>query len=295
MAFRLQVLLLGLFLALPAFASDGSLYEKEHIRGFISFGFDYRGMSSEHIDYINRVLFGSGKGFIGKTYTPGENGEMKESLSFYPDAGLKQYDKFDDWYFGLHINVGAQYKQLLTWFDFNFMPTQVSEYKCSKADQKAEKCDAKTPGNFDIKWFAYGADWMWGWKLFGENSVINLIPAVGLGLNLLNIHFGGNYQVLSYQGKDEVQITDSQGNEGTGNRYYSSFAMTFNSELELRLNLDPISIGLYGGYRVIRYNQFRIKNIDYGSNDQNGDTWFLGARLTWTFLSPWQKKQRDKL
>ena len=71
--------------------------------------------------------------------------------------------------------------------------------------------------------------------------------------------------------------------------------MTFNTELELRFSIDPISIGAYAGYRFIRYNEIEVEDVEYGSSDVNGDTFFIGARVTWTFICPWQKKQRDRL
>ncbi|MEE1068599.1 MAG: hypothetical protein UH678_08905 [Fibrobacteraceae bacterium] len=271
--FRLSALLIGLFAATETFAdAESSFYEKEHIRGFISVGGDYRNMNSEHIKYINRLLFAGGKGFVVKDAASGDS----TKASFVGDKALSSYDHFDDYYLGLHVNIGAQYKQFLTWFDVNFMPTQVSE----------------GDGATDASWFAYGADWMFGWKLFGENTIINLIPAVGIGFNLLNLHFINSYDILSYDGgaiEDQITVTDMR------NRYYSTFAMTFNTELELRFSIDPISIGAYAGYRFIRYNEIEVEDVEYGSSDVNGDTFFIGARVTWTFLSPWQKKQRDRL
>lgn len=269
--FRLTAILIGFFVATASADAESSFYEKEHIRGFISIGGDYRNMNSEHINYINRLLFSSGKGVIQESAS-GDSSDAK----FVGDGSLSSYDHFDDYYLGLHVNIGAQYKQFLTWFDINFMPTQVSEGS----------------GATDAAWFAYGADWMFGWKLFGENTFINLIPAAGIGFNLLNLHFVNSYDILNYDGgaiEDQIKVTDMR------NRYYSTFAMTFNAELELRLSFDPISIGIYGGYRVIRYGEIDIEDVEYGSADVNGDTFFLGARLTWTFLSPWQKKQRDRL
>ena len=272
----LYALIACLLLISPVLAdTESAFYEKEHIRGFISFGGDYRNMNSEHIKYINRLLFSSGKGFVG--IEPASETDTTLVKTFYPDGTLNSYEQFDDYYLGLNINVGAQYKQFLTWFNFNFMPTQVSTGK----------------GAYDAKWFAYGADWMFGWKLLGENSIINVIPAIGIGFNLLNLHFTNAYDILSYN--SSVPIDNQVFVKDMHNRYYSTFAMTFNSEVEIRISFDPFSIGAYGGYRIIRYDEIDIEDVEYGSSSQNGDTWFLGARITWTFLSPWQKKQRDRL
>lgn len=271
------VCLLGLVLTNHAFAAaaDG-FYDKGNIRGFISLAGDYRNMNSEFKNYINQLLFSSGANTVTDSA-----GKVTDTIY---DASLTRYDHFDDYYMGLHVQFGAQYKQFLTWFDVNFMPTQISE----------KPADYNAYGNrlYDASWFAYGLDWMFGWKLFGENAVINLIPAAGFGLNLLNVHFASNYDYPYTDGSGWVQLR---------NRYYSTFASTFNAELELRLNLDPFSIGGYGGYRVIRYEPISISEGSddttglLGDPDMSGDTWFVGVKLTWTFLSDTQRKLRDKL
>jgi hypothetical protein len=160
------------------------------------------------------------------------------------------------------------------------MPTQISE----------RPADYNASGHrlYDVSWFAYGVDWMFGWKLFGENAIINLIPAAGFGFNLLNLHFASKYD-YQYE-EDPTQWVSLE------NRYYSTFASTFNAEMELRLNLDPFSIGGYGGYRVIRYNEINIDDDRVlGDPDMSGDTWYVGLKLTWTFLSEAQRKLRDRL
>jgi hypothetical protein len=82
-------------------------------------------------------------------------------------------------------------------------------------------------------------------------------------------------------------------------RYYSTFDATFTTELELRLEFDPIAIGIYGGYRHVDYSDLEVENIllTDGANDtdNDGDTWFVGLRVTWIFMSDWQRKQADKL
>ncbi len=262
--------------------TESGFYEKEHIRGFISIGADYRGMFSEFQKYVNRTAF-----LNGYQEDPEEPGTKY--------AGNLKYETFDDYYFGLHFNVGAQYKQFLTWFDINFMPTQISERPSATYTATSE--DGSTTMAFplyDVRWFAYGADWMFGWKLFGESTFINLIPSVGFGFNLINFHLASGFVV--FDRKDPENTAAS-----TRDRYYSTFASTFNSELELRLEFGPIAVGVYGGYRCVRYNELEIEQIRvdtaYGDYDTDnvGDTWFIGVRLTWIFRSEWQKKQDNKL
>ena len=172
------------------------------------------------------------------------------------------------------------------------MPTQISERPSSTYTAISEDgTGAMKFPLYDVRWFAYGADWMFGWKLFGENTFINLIPAVGFGFNLINFHLASNFDFTDSDDKSTVSARD---------RYYSTFASTFNSELELRLEFGPIAVGAYGGYRCVRYNELEIEKhvFEGGSSydtDNVGDTWFVGLRLTWIFRSEWQKKQDDKL
>ncbi len=261
-----------------AFAEpEEGFYEKHDIRGFISVGADYRGMRSAYANYLNRLLFNKNQGFIVDKIT--EDGDTVKAAVL--DKDISRYEHFNDYYLGLHIEVGAQYHQFLTWFDINFMPTQVS-------DKPADYSSTTNERLYNVKWFAYGIDWMFGWKLFGENTVINLIPSAGIGLNLLNVHLASDYYFIeSDSDSSYVQAR---------NRYYSTLSPTFNAQVEFRVSIDdPISIGAYAGYRVVRFNEIDFEGHSLGDTDNNGDTWFLGAKITWTFLSENQKKLRDKL
>ena len=259
--------------------TEEGFYEKNHIRGFISLGGDYRGMFGEFRNYVNQVAFSNGVHVV-------DDGDSSEVF-----AGKINYSKFDDYYLGLHLNIGAQYKQFLTWFDINFMPTQISERPHSTYTTTSESGTSIKFPLYDVRWFCYGADWMFGWKLFGEDMPVNLIPAVGFGFNLINFHFASNFDLEN----DDGSYT------GLRDRYYSTIASTFNSELELRLEISQFAIGVYGGYRAVRYNELNVEgnNLEtaFGKYDTDnvGDTWFVGLRLTWIFLSDWQEKQNNKL
>lgn len=263
-------------LASSAFAeADEGFYDKNDIRGFVSVGADYRGMRSAYANYLNRLLFNKNQGVIVETITATDT--TKEAVL---DKDISKYEHFNDYYLGLHIEIGAQYHQFLTWFDINFMPTQTSDKPANFSSSTGKRL-------YDVKWFAYGIDWMFGWKLFGENTFINLIPSAGIGLNLLNVHFASEYQ---------FEEAENSGNYvQCRNRYYSTLSPTFTAQLELRFAIDPFSVGAYGGYRVVRFDEFDFEGYDLGDPDNNGDTWFLGAKITWTFLSENQKKLRDKL
>ena len=257
-SFYLAALVCALTFATGAFAdTESGFYEKEHIRGFVSLGGDFRGMRSQFEKYVNTTAF----------------------------TGAEGYDSFDWWYIGLHLNIGAQYKQFLTWFDINFMPTQTSDRPSSSTTGVDSEGNDIPLSLYDVRWFTYGADWMFGWKLFGENTVINLIPAVGFGFNLINFHLASNFEI---------------GDATLRDRYYSTMASTFNSELELRLELGQFAIGIYGGYKVVRYNELEVEGTELTEytkydTDNVGDTWFVGLRLTWIFLSDWQSKVQNKL
>ena len=276
----LAALVCALVLAPSVLAdTEEGFYEKNHIRGFISLGGDYRGMFGEFRNYVNQVAFSNGVHVV-------DDGDSSEVY-----AGKINYSKFDDYYLGLHLNIGAQYKQFLTWFDINFMPTQISERPSSTYSTSSESGASIKFPLYDVRWFAYGADWMFGWKLLGESTPINLIPAVGFGFNLINFHFASNFDLENEDGS-YTEMRD---------RYYSTIASTFNSELELRLEISQFAIGVYGGYRAVRYNELNVEgnNLEtaFGKYDTDnvGDTWFVGLRLTWIFLSDWQEKQNNKL
>jgi len=278
--------------ATSSFADEEEgFYEKDHVRGFISIGADYRGMRKEFQRYVNNTALAD-YGHLVDTPVPNSSGDGYDTLlvQYY---GTPNYKKFNDYYLGMHVNVGAQYKQFMTWFDFNFMWPQVSKRPASyytPVDEEGNYCP-KSYALYDVEWFAYGADWMFGWKLFGENAPINLIPAVGFGFNLINFHFASNFSVAE---KGNIENNDIM-----RDRFYSTLATTVNSELELRIELGRLALGAYLGYRFIRYNDLSIEDFgtDYGPHgtDNVGDTYFLGVRLTWYFLSQWEKKQADKL
>lgn len=276
-----------LALANTSFADgETGFYEKDHIRGFISIGGDYRGMRTAFQDYVNNLAFVKG---VHVVHVDSVDREFSANKS-------NRYSMFDDYYLGLHVNFGAQYKQFQTWIDVNFMPTQISErpsdsYTALTVDD-GDPLSMKFP-LYDVKWYSYGADWMFGWKIFGENTFFNLIPAVGFGFNLINIHFASNYEIRSVNGNESVTLR---------NRYYSTMATTASSEIEARLEFDHLAVGLYGGYRFVRYNELSVEgmeliNTKYNGDDtdNSGDTYFLGLRLTWIFHSDWQTKQENKL
>lgn len=178
-SFLTAAVLSVLALANSSFAeAEPGFYDKDHIRGFVSFGTDFRIMHDDFQSYVNHLAFVKG----------GHTVSTDEGDVFY-SGGKMKYNTFDDYYLGLHAIFGAQYKQFQTWIDMNFMPTQISERPSKTYTAEAYGADGKVDYMkfplYDVKWYSYGADWMFGWKLFGENTFINLIPAVGFGFNLI--------------------------------------------------------------------------------------------------------------
>ena len=261
-------------------AADDGFYDKEHIRGFVSLGGDFRGMLPGFHDYINDVALAYGS----LRY------RSDTDSTIYQPAKAPKYSKFNKFYPGLQFNVGAQYKQFMTWINFNFMLTQISERPSSSIAAVDTSGNAVKFPLYDARWFSYGADWMFGWKILGEDAFFNLIPAVGIGFNMMNIHFTSNYLLTSLDSKEDVIMRD---------RYYSTMSASFNAELEARLQFEQFSIGIYGGYRAVRYNDIKVEGTNLYTTsydtDNDGDTWFVGLRIGWTFLSPWEKKQLDKI
>jgi len=216
----LPIALAVAFLAPASFAADG-IYERDLVRGFLALKGDLRFMKTEGVRFINSVSEAPGNGFT------------KE----YVDA---------------HVEIGAEYLQLRTWFDIDFMPI--------------------TPERGDTEWFAYGFTWMWGYKLFPQNSFFNIIPAIGPGVELLNIRSSAETELAS------------------------TFGPTLNLELELRLQGRQFAFGAYGGYKVVRhYNWDAGKDVIGPSvsskGDINADRGFVGVKLSWTMLNKFQRRE----
>ena len=130
------------FLAPAAFASEG-IYDQDLVRGFITLKGDFRSMKSSGVRFINEAT--------GESYSKGSAGG--------------------------HVEIGAEYNQLHTWFDIGFMPY--------------------TPSRGSTEWFSYGVTWMWGYKLLSYNSAFNIIPSVGPGVELINIRTNPRSRVNS--------------------------------------------------------------------------------------------------
>jgi len=149
-----------------------------------------------------------------------------------------------------HVEIGGEYNQLRTWIDVDFMPI--------------------TPTRGGTEWFTYGITWMWGYKLFSQNSFCNIIPSIGPGLALLNI-------------RDRLGDISS------------SLGPALNLELELRyMQFSQFSVGFYGGYKIERhYNWNESAEKAWAYKDANMDKVFVGLKFSWTMLNNFQRIKKE--
>lgn len=217
----LPVAMLVAILASALFASDG-IYDRDLVRGFLTLKGDFRSMKSNGVKFINAIT--------GESYARN-----------YVDG---------------HVEIGAEYNKLLTWFDIDFMPL--------------------TPERGSTEWYTYGLTWMWGYKLFSQSSVFNIIPSIGPGFELQNIRLS------------EVD------------RVISTLGPALNLELELRLQASQFSAGIYGGYKVARHDAWDELSENAApvypvNGDVNADKAFVGFKMSWTMLNNFQKRERELL
>jgi len=138
-------MVLLVFLTQAAFANEG-IYDRDLVRGFLTLKGDFRSQKSNGLKLINAVT--------GEKY-------VKQFVSG-------------------HVEIGAEYNKLQTWFDVDFMPI--------------------TPTRGSTEWYTYGITWMWGYKLLAQNSRFNIIPSLGPGFGLLNIRMNSTQDVKSSLG-----------------------------------------------------------------------------------------------
>lgn len=222
----LSIALVLAFTAPVAFAAEG-IYNRSLVRGFLAIKGDFSYPKSDVIKFINGVTGDDVRG--GKGFSQG-----------YMDG---------------HVEIGAEYDQLRTWFDVDFMPY--------------------SPKKGSAKWYTYGLSWMWGYKILPHNSFFNIIPSIGPGFELMNI-----------------RTSDAD-------RVISSLGPSFDVELELRVQFPQLSVGLYGGYKVVRHDDWDVATKTAETDpwpyngDINADKAFIGIKVSWTMLNDFQKTEKD--
>jgi hypothetical protein len=254
--------ILPLALALAVLAPNAyatNIYDRDFVRGFISLKGDYRLMNSKGQEFLNRA-----SGMI----VMAEDGTE-------PWTG-KSYAK--DYVTG-HVEIGAKYHSLKTWFDIEFMPLSLTR-TYTLLDEVGKPLTNATGDTLQStsRWYNYGITWMWGYELFWQTAPINLIPSMGFGFEFLNVRSSYYDRVLSCMGP------------------------SLNLELELRAQIYQFSLGVYGGYKVVRMDGWDALSQSFGAqypfsspyrSDVNFDKVFMGVKLSWTMLSEVQKRLRD--
>ena len=213
------------FSAQTVLASEG-IYDRDLVRGFLSLKGDFRSMKSNGVKLINDV------------------------------TGERYVKEFVDG----HVEIGAEYNQLRTWFDVDFMPL--------------------TPTRGTTEWYSYGITWMWGYKLLAQNSRFNIIPSFGPGFELLNIRLSPTEEVMSSLGPTlnlelEFRLQFPQFSAGIYGGY----------KVERHYNWDEKT--------VARVNQSGQSIQSTSLNDVNTDKAFVGFKLSWTMLNNFQKRAKE--
>jgi len=267
-----------------AFADDnptGAFYAKDQVKGFFSVKAEYQQLSGSAINAINHLAFGYGWSKLSISKDTAGTYDTTAIL----DSRLLHFNQFGKGLLGLGLEFGGQYHQLTTWLDVSFMPTQVSPVPA-----------AYKGSMMDVSWYRYGVDLMVGYQILPETSPINLIPSIGGGINVINLHFADQY-AISYPSASDVQMETYS----LGRKYYSSFGKDVNAQIEVRLNLGGgVSIGGYGGYKFVWYDEMLAENtsstryIINASSEPGGDAWYVGGKVTYTLPSIFETKQKEK-
>jgi hypothetical protein len=218
----LSAMTLLVFLAQAVLASEG-IYDRDLVRGFLALKGDFRSMKSNGVKLINAVT--------GKSKRAG-NSYVKEFLDG-------------------HVEIGAEYNKLSTWFDVDFMPI--------------------TPTRGTTEWYSYGITWMWGYKLLAQNSRFNLIPSLGPGFELLNIR-DQTRELLSSFGPAlnlelELRLQFPQFSAGLYGgykveRHYGWDESTSKSWVFKDANTDKIFVGLKLSWTMLNNFQKREKEME---------------------------------
>jgi hypothetical protein len=211
----LPAMVLFAFLTQTSLASEG-IYDRDLVRGFLALKGDFRSMKSNGVKLINTV---TGKSYV-KQFVDG------------------------------HVEIGAEYDKLRTWFDVDFMPI--------------------TPTRGTTEWYSYGITWMWGYKLLAQNSRFNIIPSLGPGFELLNIRLAPGDEIMSSLGPTlnmelEFRLQFSQFSAGIYGgykveRHYDSESFP-NVEFS-DVNTDKVFVGLKLSWTMLNNFQKREKEME---------------------------------
>jgi len=209
----LPMVLVVALLAPVSMANEG-IYDQDLVRGFLALKGAFRSMKSDGVRFINN--------YTGKSYAKN--------------------------YVGGQVEIGAEYNQLRTWFDVDFMPL--------------------TPQRGDTEWFSYGITWMWGYKLFPQSSFFNIIPSIGPGAELQNIRPSANEELASSFGPTlnlelEFRLQTSQFSAGLygGYKVVRHDSWDNGSTFQREVNADKAFAGLKLSWTMLNDFQKRAKDL----------------------------------
>ena len=201
-------------LLVPASFANEGIYDQDLVRGFLSLKGGLRIMKSDGIKFINSVT--------GESYAKD--------------------------YIGGNVEIGAEYDQLRTWFDIDFMPV--------------------TPTKGDTEWFSYGITWMWGYKLLSQSSIFNIIPSIGPGVELQNIRASTSEELASSFGPTlnlelELRLQASQFSAGLygGYKIVRHDGWDGGPDFQREVNADKVFAGLKLSWTMLNNFQKRAKDL----------------------------------
>ncbi|MGL1937296.1 MAG: hypothetical protein OCD01_19875 [Fibrobacterales bacterium] len=271
-----QVLLL---LAVFVF-SDNGIYEKREIKPYFSFTTSPFG--STDLNDLNNAVF--------TTYSVVGFDSADQYDTTYSDFSALDYDTYDEkinWMFPIiTFEAGVQYKRLLTGVLFNYTFTQENKapYAISKQAEKPL---------YNTKFYTYSMGFNVGWLIFDSKSAFNIVPMTSFGFTSVNATFPGPFEYYNKDSEDPnlQPLTLKQ-------KYYTSFGKFLELDLDLRINLNQFSISAVGGYKIVRYDEFRLYSSGTegesswytGKPDSKMDSWMVGIKLTYTLLSENEKE-----
>jgi hypothetical protein len=134
-----------------------------------------------------------------------------------------------------------------------------------------------------------------GWLIFDSKSAFNIVPMTSFGFTSVNATFPGAFEYY-VQGSEDPNLQPLT----LRRKHYTSFGKFLQLDLDLRINLNQFSISAVGGYKIVRYDQFRLYTPDNeaeggvswygGKQDSKMDSWMAGFKITYTFLSDKEKE-----
>jgi hypothetical protein len=286
MSFKHKVFPLLLFFITLSFAqgNNSGFYDKDDFQYFLTLKADYGQYDDVFVNDLNDFLFERGWGYAVVDDSTGEFIDIAEDLTI---TSTENYARFISDVMRGQVEAGVQYFQFVTWLNVNIAMSQVSN------PREGLVLNNRNRPIDEVAYSSMGFDWAFGWMLLSPDSRFNVIPSVGFGFNMLNVNFAGRYHVYNEEPADE-QMTYYT----LEDRDYSVLGGSMQAEMELRLNLAKgISVGGYGGYRGVWYNNFEVEDSGETSyflysSALEAFQWYGGAKVTFTMSSTRERESQ---